>query len=97
MPHEQKRALFSSISKLSCMKRESQFGNWLCCVSSFFLFHPYSNLRRFAFVEKVVRLCGDALGDQNRPIRVSEERESFRIDCDVRTWEANSFRRQLDT
>ena len=69
MPHEQKRALFSSSSKLSCMKRESQFGNW------FLSFHPYPNLRRFAFVEKVVRLCGDALGDQNRPIRVSEERE----------------------
>ena len=90
MPHEQKRALFSSISKLSCMKRESQFGNW------FLSFHPYPNLRRFAFVEKVVRLCGDALGDQNRPIRVSEERASELIVMSG-AWEANSFRRQLDT
>ena len=52
-------------------KVNSEIGCAACLLS----FHPYSNLRRFAFVEKVVRLCGDALGDQNRPIRVSEERE----------------------
>ena len=78
MPHEQKRTLFSSISKLSCMLKCGEKGkvnSEIGCAACLLSFHPYSNLRRFAFVEKVVRLCGDALGDQNRPIRVSEERE----------------------
>ena len=76
-------------------KKKEKVNSEIGCAACLLSFFSYSNLRRFAFVEKSKALWM-AVGDQNRPIRVSEERASELIVMSG-AWKANSFRRQLDT